>query len=58
MDYSLEESKFLCLRFRNARKETYGKTEEIVGNWLKARNNREKIILALKLLQQKMILSD
>ena len=28
--------------------ETYGRTEEIVGNWLKARNNRADIILASK----------
>jgi aryl-alcohol dehydrogenase-like predicted oxidoreductase len=31
------------------RKETYGKTEEIVGNWFKERKNREKIILASKI---------
>ena len=31
------------------RKETYGKTEEIIGNWLKDRNNRDKIILASKI---------
>jgi len=28
--------------------ETYGKTEIIIGNWFKARNNREKVILATK----------
>ena len=31
------------------RKETYGKTEEIVGNWIKERKNRDKIILASKI---------
>ena len=31
------------------RKETYGKTEEIIGNWFKEKNNREKIILASKI---------
>ena len=31
------------------RKETYGKTEEIVGKWLKLRKNRDKIILASKI---------
>ena len=31
------------------RKETYGKTEEIVGNWIQKRKNREKIILASKI---------
>ncbi len=31
------------------RKETYGKTEEIIGNWFKARKNRDKIILASKI---------
>ena len=30
------------------RKETYGKTEEIIGNWFKERKNRDKIILASK----------
>ena len=32
------------------RKETYGKTEEIIGNWFKEKNNREKIILASKVV--------
>ncbi len=32
-----------------ARAETYGRTEEIVGNWLHARKNRDKIILASKI---------
>ena len=31
------------------RKETYGKTEEIIGNWFEAKKNRDKIILATKI---------
>ena len=31
------------------RKETYGKTEEIVGNWFQEKKNRDKIILASKI---------
>ena len=31
------------------RKETYGKTEEIVGNWFQERKCRDKIILASKI---------
>ena len=31
------------------RKETYGKTEEIIGNWFKEKNNRDKIFLASKI---------
>ena len=31
------------------RKETYGKTEEIIGNWFKEKGNRDKIILASKI---------
>ena len=31
------------------RKETYGKTEEIVGNWCKEKKNRDKVILASKI---------
>ena len=31
------------------RKETYGKTEEIVGNWLQEKKKRKKIILASKI---------
>ncbi len=31
------------------RKETYGKTEEIVGNWFQERKKRDKIILASKI---------
>jgi aryl-alcohol dehydrogenase-like predicted oxidoreductase len=30
------------------RAETYGKTEEFIGNWIKARNNRDRFILATK----------
>ena len=30
-------------------KKTYGKTEEIIGNWFKETGNREKIILATKI---------
>jgi aryl-alcohol dehydrogenase-like predicted oxidoreductase len=29
--------------------ETYGKTEEIIGTWFKARKNRDKVILASKM---------
>ena len=31
------------------KKKTYGKTEEIIGNWLKEKKNRDKIILASKI---------
>ena len=31
------------------RKETYGRTEEIIGNWCRERKNRDKIILASKI---------
>ena len=31
------------------KEETYGKTEEIIGNWFKKKNNRSKIILATKI---------
>jgi len=31
------------------KKETYGKTEEIIGNWFERRKNRKKIILASKI---------
>ncbi len=30
------------------KKETYGKSEKIIGDWLKTKNNRDKIILASK----------
>lgn len=29
--------------------ETYGRTEEVIGNWFQARNNRDKVILASKI---------
>jgi len=32
-----------------AKAETYGRTEEIIGSWLKARRNREKVIIASKI---------
>ncbi len=31
------------------KEKTYGKTEEIIGNWFQKRNNRKKIILATKI---------
>jgi len=31
------------------RKETYGRTEKIIGNWLKERKNRDKVIIASKI---------
>ena len=31
------------------RKETYGKTEEIIGNWFQQKKNRSKVILASKI---------
>ena len=53
MDYAVEEG----VNFFDTaelypimpRKETYGKTEEIIGNWLKRKKNRDKIILATKI---------
>ena len=40
------------------RKETYGKTEEIIGNWFKERKNRDKVILASKIASKsKMVLT-
>ena len=39
------------------RAETYGKTEEIVGNWIKSKNNRDKIILATKIASKSSGLS-
>jgi aryl-alcohol dehydrogenase-like predicted oxidoreductase len=30
------------------RKETYGRTEEIIGNWFKSRRKRDKVVLATK----------
>ncbi len=34
------------------RKETYGKTEEIIGNWFLEKKNRDKIILASKIVSK------
>ena len=34
------------------RKETYGRTEEIIGNWLKQKRNRSSIILASKIVSK------
>ena len=53
MDYALEQG----INFFDtaelyaipSKKETYGKTEEIIGRWLKEKNNRSKIILATKI---------
>src|SRR3546814_15630889 len=30
--------------------ETYGRTEEIVGNWMQARGNRDKLVVANKIV--------
>src|SRR3546814_3693463 len=30
--------------------ETYGRTEEIIGNWMQARGNREKVVVATKIV--------
>ena len=52
MDYSVEKGvNFFDTAELYAvmpRKETYGKTEEIIGNWFKVKKNRHKIILASK----------
>jgi len=53
MDYALEKG----INFFDtaelyaipAKKETYGKTEEIIGNWFNIKKNRSKIILATKI---------
>ena len=53
MDYALEQGiNFFDTAELYAippKKETYGKTEEIIGDWLNKRNNRAKIILATKI---------
>ena len=53
MDYSVERGiNFLDTAELYAvmpKKETYGKTEEIIGEWFKEKKNREKIILASKI---------
>ena len=38
------------------RKETYGRTEKIIGNWLKDRGNRDKIIIASKIASKSTVL--
>ena len=53
MDYALDQG----INFLDAaemypspcRKETYGETEKVIGNWLSKRKNRDKIILASKI---------
>ena len=53
MDYALDQD----INFFDAaemypspcRKETYGETEKIIGNWFSERKNRDKIILASKI---------
>ena len=53
MDYALEKG----VNFFDAaemypspcRKQTYGETEKVIGNWLSERKNRDKIILASKI---------
>ena len=53
MDYALE----LGINFFDAaeiypspsKKETYGETEKIIGNWFNKRKNRNKVILATKI---------
>lgn len=32
------------------REETYGRTEEVIGNWMAARGNRDKVIVATKIV--------
>ena len=53
MDYALEQGvNFFDTAELYAvppKKETYGKTEEIIGNWFQKRKNREKVILATKI---------
>ena len=52
MDYAVERGQFFWHSWAircHRRKETYGKTEEIVGNWFHERKNRDKIILASKI---------
>ena len=53
MDYALEQG----VNFWDtaeiyaipAKKKTYGRTEEIIGNWFKSRNKRDEVILATKI---------
>ena len=53
MDYSIERGvNFFDTAELYAvmpRKETYGKTEEIIGNWFLEKKNRDKVILATKI---------
>ena len=53
MDYALEKGiNFFDTAELYAippKEKTYGKTEEIIGNWLKERKNRKKIVLASKI---------
>ena len=53
MDYALEQGiNFFDTAELYAvppKKETYGKTEEIIGNWFYERKNRNKVILATKI---------
>ena len=53
MDYALEKGiNFFDTAELYAippKQKTYGKTEEIIGNWFTKRNNRKKIILATKI---------
>ncbi|MBI04707.1 MAG: aldo/keto reductase [Pelagibacteraceae bacterium] len=53
MDYALEKGvNFFDTAELYAippKEKTYGKTEEIIGNWFKAKKNRNKIILATKI---------
>ncbi len=52
LDYSLDQSiNFIDTAEMYAvptKQETQGKTEEYIGTWFKARNNRDKVILATK----------
>ena len=54
MDYALDQGiNFIDTAEMYAvppRAETYGKTEEIIGTWLKARGSRDRIVLATKVV--------
>ena len=53
MDYSIERgiNFFDTAELYSAmpKKETYGKTEEIIGNWFNQKKNRDKVVLASKI---------
>ena len=53
MDYALDQNiNFFDTAEMYAippKEKTFGKTETIIGNWFKQRNNRKKIILATKI---------